>query len=116
VPLPIGMGSFRDERGTTMPVRVFAVDRDDVPPAVMPDRFRHEITFFARDAAPPGETPDAGVWWIDGDEAGAVLEDGVVRIASPLDSDVRAEIELTEEQEAWLEWIVRNGIRRVRLE
>jgi hypothetical protein len=56
-----------------------------------------------------------GDWSIDLAEAKAVLDDGVVRLVSPLDSESRAEIELSEEQEAWLEWIVKHRIERVRL-
>jgi hypothetical protein len=48
-------------------------------------------------------------------DAKTALEDGVVRIVSPLDSASRAEIELSEEQEAWLEWMVHSGVEHVRL-
>ncbi len=99
-----------------MSVRVHAPDHPDLPAVTMPDRFRHEIMFFATDVPPAGGSPADHEWWIDLSEAEAVLADGAVRVASPLSSDSRAEIELSEEQENWLEWVVRNGVRRVRLE
>ena len=99
-----------------MSVHVIAIDRPDVPQIVMSERFRHEITFFASDHGPAGEPLGPGEWWIDRREARAALDDGVIRIASPLASEGRAEIEHTEEQEAWLEWIDANGVDRVRLE
>jgi hypothetical protein len=34
---------------------------------------------------------------------------------SPLDSDSRTEIEITEEQERWLEWIVKHHVQHVRI-
>ena len=99
-----------------MSVRVSAGERPEVPPIEMPERFRHEVTFFASDHLPSGEVLPGGEWWIDGAEAEMVLGDGVVRVASPLASEGRAEIELSEEQEAWLEWVVKHRVERVRLE
>ena len=99
-----------------MAVQVRAYGRDDVPCFEMPERFRHEVTFFASDRGPGGEPLGAGEWWIDRGEAENVLADGIVRVASPLASEGRAEIELSEEQEAWLEWVVKNKVERVVLE
>lgn len=99
-----------------MSVRVVAVGRSELAPFPMPERFRHEITYFAVDHAPEGESLGPGEWWIDRAEAESTLTDGVVRLVSPLDSESRAEIEISEEQEAWLAWIVEQGVTRVRLE
>jgi len=98
-----------------MSVQVFSVDRPELDSFSMPERFRHEVTFFALDHLPDGSALSEGEWWIDLNEAKQVLEDGVVRLASPLDSQSRAEIELSEEQEAWLEWVVSHRVERVRL-
>jgi hypothetical protein len=98
-----------------MSVQVFAVNQPDLKSFPMPERFRHEVTFFALDRHPDGSALSEGEWWIDLNEATQVLEDGVVRLASPLDSHSRAEIELSEEQEAWLEWVVAQRVERVRL-
>ena len=43
------------------------------------------------------------------------LDDGVFRIVSPLDSDNRTELEITEEQEDWLKWIVQHQVEHIRL-
>ena len=99
-----------------MPVQVIAIGRSDTAPLSMPDRFRHEITFFASDHTPDGTGLPEGEWSIDLAEAEVVLGDGVVRLVSPLDSESRAEIELSEEQEAWLEWVVKHRVERVRLQ
>jgi hypothetical protein len=83
----------------------------------MPDRFRHEITYFM---SVPGQhnVPQLGPheYWIDAAAARAWLEDGVFEVVSPLDSATKTEIELSEEQEGWLQWIVDNGVTHVRLE
>ena len=82
----------------------------------MPDRFRHEITFFM---SIPGEQgiPQlaAGEYWVRLEEARRWFDDGVVRVVSPLDSENRTEIEISEDQERWLEWMIENQVEHVRL-
>lgn len=100
-----------------MAVQVLAVDQPQTPPLSMPDRFRRDVTYFA---TPPG-VQDAparlpeGEYWIRRDDAKRVLDDGVITIVSPLDSAARTEIEITEEQERWLEWIVAHQVQHVRI-
>ncbi len=100
-----------------MTVLVTAVDQVGVPPHAMPPRFRHDVTYFA---TPPG-VQDAPAklpereYWIRRDDVRRILDDGVITIVSPLDSDSRTEIEITEDQERWLEWMARHDIQHVRL-
>lgn len=99
-----------------MTLQVSAVERTDLPPFMISDRFRHEITYFM---ALPGEEGvpalASGEYWVRLHDARQWLDDGVFRLVSPLDSENRTEIELSEEQEAWLEWMVTNGIERIRI-
>ncbi len=99
-----------------MSVRVVAVDRPEVPAFEMPDRFRHDVAYFM---SVPGEggvpTLPEGDYWIDPGEARTWLEDGVFSVVSPLDSASRTEVEVTDEQEAWLTWLVAHNVERVRL-
>ena len=100
-----------------MPILVTAVDRADVPPCGMPERFRHDVTYFA---TPPGvqdapPTLPERVYWIRADDAKRILDDGVILIVSPLDSASRTEIEITEDQERWLQWLVAHQIQLVRI-
>jgi hypothetical protein len=99
-----------------MAIRVIAVGRADVPELSMPERFRHEVSYFMT-AADAAGVPALGPqeYWIRQSEAQAWLDDGVFRLISPLDSANRTEIELSEEQEAWLEWLVKHGIEHIRL-
>ncbi|HTI50193.1 MAG TPA: hypothetical protein VL475_04550, partial [Planctomycetaceae bacterium] len=106
---------------TSSPARsamlVYAADQPELPPLEMPDRFRHEITYFMTPSGVSGVPPlPAGEYWIRLCDARSCLDDGVVRIVSPLDSDSKAEIELSEEQEAWLEWMVAHEVEHVRIE
>jgi hypothetical protein len=98
-------------------VRVHAVDRPELAPFAMPDRFRHDVTYFVTS---PGESgaPDhlgEGEWWVGQADAQRIFDEGTIRIVSPLDSTSTAELEITEEQEAWLRWMIDNGIERIRL-
>ena len=98
-------------------IRVYAVDKPDLPPLEMPDRFKTEVVYFM---TPPGErgAPQTGPreYWIQREEARQWLDDFVVAVVSPLDAEAIAEFELSEEQEAWLEWMVANEVQHVRLE
>ena len=99
-----------------MSVLVHAVDRPNTAPFPMSDRFLHEITFFMAMTGTDGipKLP-AREYWVRQADARRFLDDGVVRIVSPLDSDMQAEIELSEEQENWLEWMVRHNVEHIRL-
>jgi hypothetical protein len=97
-----------------MAVRVVAVDRAELAAFPMPDRFRHEISYFM--TIPEQQTLPPGEYLISLDHAGRWLEEGVFYLLSPLDGQHQTEIELTEEQEDWLRWIVANQVQRVRVE
>lgn len=100
-----------------MPVLVYAVTKPELPPFRMPDRFKHDITYFATPAGTSGapEKLGEGEYWVRRDDAKSIFEDGVIRVVSPLDSSTTAELEITEEQEAWLEWMNRHEIEHVRI-
>ncbi len=98
-------------------VRVFAVDRPDLPPFTMPDRFKTQVVYFMTPAGEPGVPPlGPHEYWIRLEDARQWLEDFVVSVVSPLDAEARAEFELSEEQEAWLDWMVAHQVQHVRLE
>ncbi len=96
---------------------IHAVQRSDVSPLQMPDRFKFEIVYFM---TPSGErgAPRLGKdeYWIRLDEARRWLDDMVIEVVSPLDAASKAEVELSEDHEKWLEWMVTNEIEHVRLE
>jgi hypothetical protein len=100
-----------------MTIRIRAIDRPELPLLSISDRFRTEVAYFM---SLPGEdgVPSLapGEYWISADRAKTWLDEGVFRLVSPLDSASQAEIELSEEQENWLEWMTANGIERIRLE
>jgi hypothetical protein len=100
-----------------MSLHIVAIDRPQAPGFQMPDRFRHDVTYFMTPSGEDGAPALAkGEYWIDAASARRWLDDGVIRLVSPLDSTKAAEAEITEEQEAWLEWLVANGIQHIRME
>ena len=101
-----------------MPALVYAVENPQLPPFEMPARFKHDITYFVTPAGEHGvpETIAAGEWWVRREDAQRIYEEGVVRIVSPLDSASTSELEITDEQEAWLKWMIQHEIEHLRLE
>ena len=95
---------------------VHAVERPDLAPLEMPARFAHDVAYFM---TPPGERGapalPPGEYWISLDDARRWLAEGVLLLVSPLDSENKAEVEISEDQEKWLEWLVANGVQRVRV-
>jgi hypothetical protein len=97
-------------------MQVVAVDRPDVSALEMPDRFRRDVAYFMTPAGEKGAPKlPAGEFWIDLQDARRWLDDGVLSLVPPLDSEHHTEVELTEDQEHWLEWLLEHGIQHVRL-
>ncbi|HXY35958.1 MAG TPA: hypothetical protein VEI07_17110 [Planctomycetaceae bacterium] len=100
-----------------MSVRVVPVGRPEIAPYEMPDRFRHDITYFVTSPGESGAPATLGEneWWVRLADARQFYDEGILRIVSPLDSQSTAELEITEEQEAWLSWMIDNQIEHIRL-
>jgi hypothetical protein len=99
-------------------MRVLAVGRPEISALEMPARFKHDIAYFMTPAGERGAPPQMlpGEFWIDPNEATRWLDEGVLEVISPLDSGRHAEVEISEEHEQWLHWLLDNDIRHVRLE
>lgn len=99
-----------------MPVVIQAVDHPELPPLKLSDRFRHDVTYFATPASDLGRVPfPQGEYFVRLADSRSALDDGVFRIVSPLDSSNRTELEITEEQEVWLEWMVSHAVEHIRV-
>jgi len=99
-----------------MSLYVQAVDKPDLAGLEMPARFRQEVGYFM---TPPGEhgVPELaeGEYWVRLSEARTWYEEGVIYLVSPLDSENQTEVELSEEQEAWLGWMIEHEVEHIRL-
>jgi hypothetical protein len=97
-------------------MQLIALDQPTAPPLEMPAKFRLELPFFitpAGSGTAPARLPE-NEYWIDLADAQRWLDDGVVFVVSPLDAENKAEIELTEDHERFLEWLLKHGIQHVR--
>ena len=97
-------------------MRVYAVDRADLAPAgdAGSIQARHRLLHDSARRARRRNCPPAS-FGSTCEEAKRWLDEGVLTLVSPLDSENQAEAEISEEQERWLEWMVANGVEHVRL-
>jgi len=99
-----------------MSTKVYAVGRPEIPPLTVSDRFRHEVVYFMSVPGDPGVPQlSEGEYWVQQASARSWLDEGVMHIVSPLDSENQTEVELSEEHETWLEWMVANRVEHIRL-
>jgi hypothetical protein len=99
-----------------MPALVHAVNRPEIAPYPMSDRFRHEIAYFMSVPGEKGVPPlSPGEYWVSLTQTRQWLEEGAILIVSPLDSASRTEVELSEEQEGWLEWMLQHEVEHIRV-
>ena len=97
--------------------QIIPLDAPGILPLAMPERFRREIVYFMTPADRAG-APTCGnqEYWIRLEDSKKWLDDGFFTLVSPLDAESVAEIELSEDQERWLEWMVQNQISHVRVQ
>jgi hypothetical protein len=99
-----------------MALRVHAVGKCELAPLAMPDRFKLDIAYFM---SVPGEGGipklPAGEYWVRLADARKWLDEGVLSLVSPLDSQNRTEVEISESQQDWLQWMVDNGVEHIRI-
>ena len=94
-----------------------ARDRTNAPPFSISTRLRSQLVYFMTPADAPQVPPlQDNEYWIDADDAQQWLAEGVFELVSPLDEANKTEIELSEEQEELLEWLVTYEIQHIRVE
>ncbi|RMF86996.1 MAG: hypothetical protein D6736_13800 [Nitrospinota bacterium] len=98
--------------------RLHPLDKTDVEPFPISERLRSQLHYFAGPPDHPAAPPDLkpGEYWFHIPELESYLEQGAFSVISPLDLANATEIELSEEQEALLQWLVTHEIRHTRLE
>lgn len=96
---------------------IHSVDQPQVAPFTMPANFRLQVVYFMTSPDVAGVPPlGPNEYWIRHESAVKWLDELVVRLVSPLDAASKAEVELTEDQERWLEWLVTHKIQHIRVE
>jgi len=97
--------------------KLVPIDRPEVAPYPLSDRLRSQLVYFMADPNAPG-MPKLGEneFWFDRDDVTRWIMEGVFYLVSPLDTENMTEVELSEEQDALLNWLDRNEVRRARVE
>jgi hypothetical protein len=92
------------------------IDHPSVAPLTISERLRSQIVYFASGPGDPG-VPSLGEdeYFLARADLEPILDEGVLRLVSPLDTANTTEVELSEEQEALLEWLKRFQIQHVRV-
>ena len=93
------------------------IDRPEVAPRPISARMRSQIVYFATAGGSPG-VPILGEseYWFDASDVAGWVEGGVISLVSPLDTAHMTEVELSEEQEAFLGWLAKEGVQHVRVD
>jgi hypothetical protein len=105
------------ELGVATTYWLIPVDRPGAAPLEISARLRSQLVYFVMPADAP-QVPPLGrnEYWIDAAQTAQWLADGVLELVSPLDEEQRAVVELSEEQEAFLEWLAAHQVQHVRLQ
>lgn len=93
------------------------LDRPEVAPYPLSDRLRSQLVYFMAAPDAPG-IPELGEneFWFDREDVTRWVMEGVFYLVSPLDTENMTEVELSEEQDALLNWLDRNGVRHARVD
>ena len=93
-----------------------AVGRPEIPPRKLTPRLRSQLVYFMTVPGAAG-VPDLleNEFWFDPTEVARWLDDGVIDLVSPLDTANMTEVELSEEQESFLEWLQSKQVAHVRV-
>lgn len=97
-------------------ILVVPLDREGVAPRPISARLRSQLIYFIGAPGSPGAPALAeGELWFDGEELERWIADGVFYLVSPLDTANMTEVELSEEQEDFLNWLKAADVRHVRV-
>lgn len=97
--------------------RLISVDNPTAPALDISARLCSQLVYFMTPPdAPHVPVLAANEYWIDAACAQQWWEEGAFEVVSPLDSEHATLVELSEEQESLLEWLVTHRVQHIRLE
>lgn len=92
------------------------IDRPEVAPWPISPRLRAQLVYFMSASGASGVPPLAeDEFWFAAAEVAEWVDQGVFYLVSPLDTANMTEVELTEEQEAFLQWLKDERVQHVRI-
>ncbi len=97
--------------------RLQPLDHPEIAPRPLSPRLRSQLVYFTSAQDAPGVPPlGESEYFFASADVTRWLDDGVLFLVSPLDTDNQTEVELTEEQEALLGWLQDHHIQHARVE
>ena len=100
-----------------MSYQLVPVDQSAAPPLAISSRLRSQLVYFMTPSDEPQVPPlQPSDYWIDAEHSAQWFADGVFELVSPLDGEQRTVIELSEEQEVFLEWLTTHHIQHIRVQ
>ncbi len=96
--------------------KLIAVDHPELPALVVSARLRSQLVYFMTPPDTPG-VPALGEseYWLARNDVSKWLDDGVLLLVSPLDTENMTEVELSDEQEVLLGWLQKHQVQHVRV-
>jgi len=92
------------------------IDRPEVAPRPISARLRAQLVYFMSAPGETGVPPLAeNEYWFAAAEVDRWVDEGVFYLVSPLDTANMTEVELTDEQEAMLNWLKDRRVQHVRV-
>ncbi len=96
--------------------KIVPLDLPHLPPKEIGSRLRAQLNYFMSVEGEPGVPAlSEGEFWFDPSSVAQWLDDGVIYLVSPLDTANKTEVEISEEQEEFLNWLKSTGVRHVRV-
>lgn len=97
-------------------LKLYAVDHPQVPPLSISARLRSQLVYFMTPPDAAGIPPlGENEYWIARQDVTRWLMEGVFLLVSPLDTENVTEVELSEEQDAFLSWLDKHHVQHVRV-
>ena len=92
------------------------LDRPEVARRAITPRLRAQLVYFMSASGQSGvPSLGEGEYWFAAADVARWIDEGVFYLVSPLDTANMTEVELTEEQEALLQWLMDQHVQHVRL-
>jgi hypothetical protein len=92
------------------------IDHPEVAPRPLSPRLRSQLVYFM---SAPGQSGVPALaedeYWFAAAEVARWVDEGVFYLVSPLDTANMTEVEISEEQEALLQWLADKQVQHVRL-
>jgi len=100
-----------------MSYQLVPVYQSTAPSLTISSRLRSQLVYFMTPSDEPHVPPlQPSDYWIDAEHSAQWFADGVFELVSPLDGEQRTVIELSEEQEVFLEWLTTHHIQHIRVQ